>query len=188
MWRFRTRQSTTVNHTKSKHDLPILSPYSHPAFWKACKRFALKPVGSFFVFNFFTRLRLRFAENCGANLSAIFLGNDVAFLAHHEVVSCSAWPNGSETLKNQKNLPYLSAEPKVKWQNPFLSFLQWPTPMALSLPHHVQIKLIRQIRQIFFRFLAVTRGASLPQLVTHMTAVDFAGTRIWLRKRTANKS
>lgn len=75
-------------------------PSCHPAFWKACKRFALKPIGSFFVFNFFTRLQ--FPENCGANLPAIFLGNDVAFLAHHEVVSCSIWPNGSEILKNPK--------------------------------------------------------------------------------------
>lgn len=95
MWRFRTRQLQWIIL-----NLDMTFPSCHPAFWKACKRFALKPTGSFFVFNFFTRLR--FPENCGANLPAIFLGNDVAFLAHHEVVSCSVWPNGSEILKNPK--------------------------------------------------------------------------------------
>ena len=145
-------------------------PSCHPAFWKACKRFALKPIGSFFVFNFFTRLQ--FPENCGANLPAIFLGNDVAFLAHHEVVSCSIWPNGSEILKNPKKY-----SARVCWaqskKTEHIRILNGPHSMAWSLPYHVQIKLTRQIRQIFFRFLAETRDASLPQLVTQ--------DRCWLR-------
>lgn len=116
-------------------------PSCHPAFWKACKRFALKPIGSFFLFNFFTSLQ--FPENRGANLPAIFLGNDVAFLAHHEVVSCSIWPNGSEILKNPKKYSarVCWAQSKKNQKDRTYSYLQWPSlyglKSAVSCPNQI---------------------------------------------------
>ena len=160
MWRFRTRQlQWIILNLDSRHDLPILSPCLLESLQEVCAQ-------AHWVL---LRLQLLYQVAVSGKLwseSACYISWQLCGFSGSsrscQLLHLAEWFWNFEESKKIFRTCLLST--KQKRQNIFVSSVAHS--MAWSLPYLVQIKLIRQIRQIFFRFLAVTRDAPLPQLVT----------------------